>query len=217
MTEPSSAALASIAPVVLVGGRSVRFGRDKLLVDLGGRPMVAAPIAALREVFGPRVTAIGPCDPAVRALADAWLPDDHPGSGPMGGILTALERFRGPVLVLAGDLPAIDAATVRALVDAFLAIPEAAVALATAADDGGLRDHPCAAVYGRPMRAILAAARHAGRFGLRDAIAGVPASGVIRVGCPPARLANVNRPADLPLTSSAPNAAARAASGASPA
>ena len=47
------------------------------------------------------------------------------------------------------------------------------------------------------MAAVLAAGLHAGRFGLRDAIAGVPASAVIRVECPTEALANVNRPSDL--------------------
>lgn len=183
--------------MVLVGGRSVRFGRDKLLAEVAGRPMVAAPIAALREIFGPRVTVVGDCDPAVRGLADAWLPDDHPGTGPMGGIATALERLGQPTLVLAGDLPAIDAATVRLLVEAFLSRPDAAVALATTCDEEGLRVHPCAAVYGRLMRVVLDSGLHGGRFSLRDAIAGVPASTVIHVECPAAALANINRPSEL--------------------
>lgn len=182
---------------MLVGGRSVRFGRDKLLAEVGGRPMVAAPIAALREVFGPRVTVVGDCNPAVRTLADAWLPDDHPGTGPMGGIATALARLAKPTLVLAGDLPAIDAATIHRLVDAFLACPDASVVLATTGQGSGSRDHPCTAVYGQPARELLDSRLRTRRFGLRDAIARLPASSVIRVEIAPAALANINEQAEL--------------------
>jgi molybdopterin-guanine dinucleotide biosynthesis protein A len=196
-TEPTPSALASIAPIVLVGGRSLRFGRDKLLADVGGRPMVAAPIAALREVFGPRVTLVGDCDPSVRNLAEHWLPDDHPGTGPMGGIATALERLGESTLVLAGDLPAINSATIHRLVDVFRSRPDAAVVLATTTEDGESRDHPCAAVYGQPMRHPFESALRSRRFSLRDAIARLPASSAIRVDVTAAALANINEQADL--------------------
>jgi molybdopterin-guanine dinucleotide biosynthesis protein A len=182
---------------VLVGGRSLRFGRDKLLADVGGRPMVAAPIAALREVFGPRVTVVGDCDPAVRALADDWLPDDHPGTGPMGGIATALARLGMPTAVLAGDLPAIDATTVRKLLDGRFARPDAAVVLATTGMGDGVRDQPCTAVYGPPMRQHLESAVRDRRFSLRDAIARLPDRSVVRIDCPAPALANINMQADL--------------------
>lgn len=196
-TEPVPAGLASIVPAVLAGGRSERFGRDKMLADVVGRPMVAAPIAALREVFGPRVVVVGPCDPAVRALGDDWLADDHAGIGPMGGIATVLARLGRPAMVLAGDLPAIDAAAVRRLAEAFLAAPAAAMALAISGESTEPREHPCAAVYGLPMREALESGLRRSRFGLREAIGRVPASSVVRVRLPERVLANVNHPADL--------------------
>jgi molybdopterin-guanine dinucleotide biosynthesis protein A len=181
MTEPPSAALASTAPVVLVGGRS----------------MVASPIVALREDFGPRVTVIGPCDPPVRALADAWLPDDHPGTGSMGGILTALERLAKPTLVLAGDMPAIDAATVRRLVHAALASPDAAVVMAMIGERKATRDHPYVVVYGGAMREILRSGLVRQRRGLDQAIADLPASAVLRVEYPGSVLTSINEESDL--------------------
>jgi molybdopterin-guanine dinucleotide biosynthesis protein A len=196
-TEPASAGLATIVPAVLAGGRSERFGRDKLLADVDGRPMVAAPIAALREVFGPRVVVVGPCDPAVRALGDSWLADDHPGTGPMGAIATVLDRLGQPTMVLAGDLPAMDAAAVRRLADAFLADPAAAVVLATSGKHPDLREHPCAALYGLPMLATLESGLRRSRFSLREAIGTLPASAVVRVPLPERTLANINDPAEL--------------------
>jgi molybdopterin-guanine dinucleotide biosynthesis protein A len=160
--------------------------------------MVAAPIAALREVFGPRVVVVGPCDPAVRALGDDWLADDHPGTGPMGAIATVLRRLGRPTLVLAGDLPAIDAAAVRRLADAFLsAAALAEVALATSGEHPDLREHPCAAVYGLPMLETLESGLRRSRFSLREAIGSRPASAVVRVPLPERVLANINDPAEL--------------------
>jgi molybdopterin-guanine dinucleotide biosynthesis protein A len=159
--------------------------------------MVAAPIAALREVFGPRVVVVGPCDPAVRALGDDWLADDRPGTGPMGAIATVLGRFGRPTLVLAGDLPAIDASAVRRLADAFLAAAVAEVALATSGEHPDLREHPCVAVYGLPMSETLASGLRRSRFSLREAIDSRPAAAVVRVPLPERILANINDPAEL--------------------
>ncbi len=64
--RPSPQFLATIQPVVLVGGRSTRFGRDKLREPVGcaREPLVQRPIRALRAVFGPRVMLVGECHPA---------------------------------------------------------------------------------------------------------------------------------------------------------
>jgi molybdopterin-guanine dinucleotide biosynthesis protein A len=95
-----SRSLDKIQPVVLVGGKSRRFGRDKLkeVVGAGGVWLVDRPIGALRAVFGARVAVVGECDAGVAARADMVIEDTRPGVGPIGGILSALEasaRGRG--------------------------------------------------------------------------------------------------------------------------
>ena len=89
--------LASVQPIVLVGGKSRRFGRDKLREPWGsdGRVLVQYPIEALRGVFGRRVKLVGACDPTVEQLADGVIADLHPGVGPMGGIVSALAQWHG--------------------------------------------------------------------------------------------------------------------------
>lgn len=92
--------------------------------------LVDRPIAALREVFGPRVLLVGDCHPDVARRGDAHRPDERPGAGPAEGILRALEGGSDAVLVLAGDLPTITARVVRDLLAAAEAAPSCDVVLA---------------------------------------------------------------------------------------
>lgn len=189
--------LDAIAPVVLAGGRSRRFGSDKLQEAVAGRRLVEHPIAALRGVFGSRVAIVGDCERSVQAAGDAWIPDEHPGIGPMGGIATALRRLGRAVLVLAGDMPAIDAATVLAIAEASLANPSTRVVLATTGVGERSRRHPCVAIYACSMHEVLEQAIRRERFSLVAAIDGLDPAQVVQVACEPRRLANINERADL--------------------
>jgi molybdopterin-guanine dinucleotide biosynthesis protein A len=140
-----------ILPVVLVGGQSRRFGRDKLQEPIArpGVPcqfLVDVPISALRAVFGPRVAICGNCAPQVQSRADTVIDDLHPGRGPVGGITSALSAARArqlsSVLVLAGDLPAVTSDAVSTVLDAAELHPSAAV-IAARTD----RIQPCIALY----------------------------------------------------------------------
>ena len=159
--------LTSIHPVVLVGGRSLRFGRDKLCEPVGTNGsewLVDRPIRALRDVFGSRVAVVGACDPRVTARADLVVTDRYPGVGPAGGILSALEQFLGDVFVLAGDLPGISSASVQAILNA-AAGSDAWMVLGVA--DGA---EPCIGLYRQRLRPLLAERLLAGRRSLHDLV-----------------------------------------------
>lgn len=148
---------ATVTPIVLCGGRSRRFGRDKLREVLAdGAWLIDRPIAALRAVFGARVALVGECDPLVAARADRVIPDRYPGKGPAGGILSALEATGGDVFVLAGDLPGIDAATVRRVL-------EGGQASSLAVYGAGPELEPCIGLYragaAEYLRAVVSAER----------------------------------------------------------
>lgn len=184
---------ASITPVVLVGGKSRRFGRDKLreIVNPTAREwLVDRPIAALREVFGPRVHLVGACDAAIVARADASLPDPYPGVGPLGGILAALESTRGGVFVLSGDLASITPRVVRQMLDTALAAQPHLLAVLASSD----RIEPCIGVYTPGARPYLAKALAAGQRALIDAI---PRECLLLVPVDSEATRNVNRPDDL--------------------
>lgn len=193
-TTPSQEFLASIQPIVLVGGKSTRFGRDKLREPMAhtGERLVQRPIAALRAVFGPRVRLVGECHPSLLSLADGIISDQFPGTGPLGGVLSALQLSAGPVFVLAGDMPAFDADSIQAIVAAAW---RDASAIAVWACSG--REHPCAGLYTKAATPLLASALNERRFTLRDAI---PARDVRLIPIEAAKVMNVNRPDELSLS-----------------
>ena len=84
---------------ILAGGRSRRMGTDKALVDFGGEPLIARPIAAARAA------GLEPVAIAKRTLpldVPTWI-DSYETSHPLSGLLTALEH--GPVVAIACDQP----------------------------------------------------------------------------------------------------------------
>jgi len=179
-------------PVVLVGGASARFGRDKLLEPIGdgGALLVDQPIGALREATDAPVSLVGACAPGVASRADGVIDDPYPGTGPTGGVLAALEAGPHDIIVLAGDLPGIDAATVRRLIDAANKYPDAWALIATTD-----RPHPTIGIYRQACVPALRAALESGRRSLERAI---PEDRRALVEVSPGACVNVNRPDDLP-------------------
>lgn len=181
---------------LLVGGRSRRMGTDKLLLRLpDGARLMERPGAALRAVCGACLQVGGG---TAHALADFTpLADAPQAEGPLAGLLAALYAARTAwVLVLAGDLPAVDAAFLAALQDEAERDPARALLPQSAA---GLQ--PLCAAYPRALAARIAAAAAAGE---RAVHAALPlearrawpyeeAAAAARIADP---FRNINRPSD---------------------
>ncbi|MEO8066510.1 MAG: molybdenum cofactor guanylyltransferase [Flavobacteriales bacterium] len=93
--------------VVLAGGKSSRMGFDKALIEMEGRTMLQRAVDLLRPHVR-EILVIG--DPLKYTPEHALaVPDDTPGMGPLGGLVTAMKRARYVrLLVLACDLPNIN-------------------------------------------------------------------------------------------------------------
>jgi molybdopterin-guanine dinucleotide biosynthesis protein A len=177
----------AFSAAVLTGGRSRRMGRDKAFVAVDGEPMVRRVTRALRAAGAIEVVAVGRDEGGLLAEGiDRFLPDAHPGEGPLGGVVVALDDAVAPVVVVvACDMPDLTAEAVRALVVALAADAQLAVAVA----------EPLCAAW-RPAHALAALQRAfaGGERTMTTAIALLPS---VVVAVDPAALRNVNRPDDL--------------------
>jgi molybdopterin-guanine dinucleotide biosynthesis protein A len=115
--------------VVLAGGKGRRLGGDKAIVELEGRALVHYPLEALHEVCDD-VVVVAKRDtilPPLSGIADLWIEPDAPRH-PLAGVTHALRLAAGrPILVVAVDLPLMDAATLRAIMTAELGSGDVAV------------------------------------------------------------------------------------------
>ncbi|MFN4256888.1 MAG: NTP transferase domain-containing protein [Saprospiraceae bacterium] len=104
--------------LVLAGGRSQRMGRDKTVFDWHGKPQREHLADVLQSLgipahFSCRAEQVAEFTENQRVIADTFLE-----LGPFGAILSAFrERPDAAWLVVASDLPLLDAATLRFLVE----------------------------------------------------------------------------------------------------
>lgn len=122
------------------------MGQDKARLVWEGVPLVVHQLERLEGLMAGALVIGGD-------YSDLGLPavvDEHPGEGPLGGILTALGQSRS-ALILAVDMPRVTTATLRALLQR-----TGADAVVPRHPDG--RMQPLAALYRASARAKLQAA-----------------------------------------------------------
>jgi molybdenum cofactor guanylyltransferase len=102
--------------IVLAGGRSSRFGGDKLMEGLDGDALLERAVAAVRAVADEVIVAGRPgnaASPTIRSFVDA-----EPFGGPLLALLGVLREARGAVAVIVGgDMPRLVPAVLRAMLD----------------------------------------------------------------------------------------------------
>jgi molybdopterin-guanine dinucleotide biosynthesis protein A len=109
-----------MAGLVLAGGESSRFGRDKASALLLGRPMLDWVCNALAAVCG-RVIVVAP---SVRGLPAVSVPferldDAFPGEGPLGGLVSGFRGLgSGTALAVGCDMPLLEPPDLEAIVAA---------------------------------------------------------------------------------------------------
>ena len=106
--------VAGVAGILLTGGASRRMGFDKAMLEVGGVPNAVRLARLLEEVAAPAVE-VGPGCSGL-----AHVRERPAGSGPLAALCAGADGLcraghRGPVLVLACDLPFIDAGTLKVL------------------------------------------------------------------------------------------------------
>jgi molybdopterin-guanine dinucleotide biosynthesis protein A len=109
----------TVAVVVLAGGRSSRFGRDKLAEPLDGRPLLDHAIEAARRLTAEVLVVVSPGSVLAVPAGVRVVEDERPFEGPLAGVAAGLAATdAGIVVVLAGDSPTIVPGVLERLVAA---------------------------------------------------------------------------------------------------
>jgi bifunctional UDP-N-acetylglucosamine pyrophosphorylase / glucosamine-1-phosphate N-acetyltransferase len=146
----------TLAVVVLAAGQGTRMksSRPKVLHSIAGRSLIGHVLATAGELQPGHVIAVvrHARDTVVESITDA-MPnalivdqDEIPGTGRAVEVAIAAlpADFAGDVVVVSGDVPLLDAATLRSLIDTHRAASAAATVLSAILDD--------ATGYGRIVR-----------------------------------------------------------------
>jgi molybdopterin-guanine dinucleotide biosynthesis protein A len=113
-----------VTGIVLAGGRSSRFGSDKLVAEIDGRTLLDRSVEAVAAIAAEVIVVVAPDDD--RPLPQAEVPvravvDGEPYGGPLVGLRAGLEEAREPiVVVVGGDMPSLRPSVLGALVRALL-------------------------------------------------------------------------------------------------
>ena len=121
---------APIGGIVLAGGRSSRFGRDKLAEPIDGRSLLDHAIRAVQTVASEvLVVAAAGADPPLPEGVHV-VRDPVPFEGPLAGLaagLAGLDPAVDRVIVVAGDMPSLVPAVLDRLIGALAASVDAAI------------------------------------------------------------------------------------------
>ena len=185
-----------LSAAIIAGGQARRLGgRDKSRLVVRGRTIIVRQLDVLQRVSDE----VFLVSPFAERHADLGLPvhaDVVAGAGAIGGVLTALERARHDlVLVVACDLPFLDARLLLALVELARTADGAWPATSRGVE-------PLVACYRRDARAVIRARIEAGALRLMDLdgalrMARLEGEALAACGAPEELLANVNTPEDL--------------------
>ena len=155
-----------VTGVVLCGGASTRMGRDKALIEIDGKSLVRLVAERVAECAAPVLLASG-ASRRFDNLPYEEILDAAPGAGPISGLVAALSASPHDLLVAAAvDMPFVSADVFRLLLE--LRAHEDAVVPVTR--EGR---QPLHALYHRSALPHLTDALERGRYGLRDALAGL--------------------------------------------
>lgn len=170
------------------------MGRNKAAIEVDGVPMGRRVAAVLAAAEAHPVVLIGGDRAELDVLGYDVVADRHPGEGPLGGVITALEYFseaddEALVAVVACDLPRLHAAVVGELFTALGDHPDADVAMARTE-----RRESAVAVWRPSACPALANVFAAGTRAVHEA---VDALTVVDVTVAADALVNVNDPEQL--------------------
>ena len=152
---------AHLSSVVLAGGKSSRFGRDKAEMEFSGQRVLNRLMETLREFPFQKIAVV-----CAQNQQGDWpefvmvLKDDQEGLGPIEGIATSLRHLPGGVLVTACDMPLVSRELIQWLLDNYDGHADAVIAR----HQGGIE--PLLGIYEQSFLPAMEEAIMAGRYAL---------------------------------------------------
>jgi molybdopterin-guanine dinucleotide biosynthesis protein A len=194
--------LPDVTGIVLAGGRSARFGSDKLVVELDGRRLLDHALAAIAAVAPAIVLVVAP---GSTVIIPGGLPslvrvvhDAEAFGGPLVGLNAALAAVDTPIaVVVGGDMPRMVPAVLHRLATT-IGPDRAAASLEVPG-----RVHPLPmAVDTAAARVATAAVLDRGGRSLRDLLLelgaiSIPAPAWLALDPTAATIVDIDRPSDL--------------------
>jgi len=184
-----------MAGVILAGGASSRFGSNKALAELSGRPVISHTADILNKLFQERLLITN--TPHIYEFLN-WntTPDLYPGEGPLAGIHSALATIKAKRAFIAGcDMPFLNQKLIRHLCQAVIGC------------DAAIPRHcrgiePLYAAYDKNIlaeleRSLRSGDRKVSLFLERIRVRWVDEQEILGLGMDLTTFYNINRPADL--------------------
>jgi molybdenum cofactor guanylyltransferase len=189
-----------VGAIVLAGGRSARFGRDKLAEQIDGRSLLERAIEAVGAIAIETVVVAAP-DSAPRVPTGVSVTRDvRAYEGPLAGLATGLAAIRPAVervILVGGDMPTLIPVVLRRLLHELDTHD-----LAVLADEAGPRPLPMAmrrSRAGPAVERLLATGERRLRALLSDLDVAVVQPAIWRADDPSGQtLRDVDVPGDLP-------------------
>jgi len=165
------------AAALLVGGRSLRMGRDKALLDWQGQPLWRVQLQKLSTLC-PAKLLISCREGQANSFSGAAVervfdPPDNPG--PLGAIAGCLEKAQMQVLALAVDMPGMTEEFLRALIQMAGSVGCGIICRATHGYE------PLCALYPLPALPLLRNQLQEGNFKMQDAVQRLVDAGLMQV------------------------------------
>ena len=155
--------MASLSAVLLAGGKSSRMGQDKALLPLPscGHLLWQRQLRVLEELEPREIYWSGPERPGLPEKVHI-VPDTLRNAGPLGGVCSCLWKATTDiVVVLAVDLPRMDAAYLKALA-------QRCTPVRGAVPQNGDELEPLAAIYPATLHELAADRLRQGRYAMQD-------------------------------------------------
>ncbi len=191
--------MTNIRGAILAGGGARRFGGGpKGLAIVGGERILDRLVRTLEEATGVAPLLVANAEDATSWRPDLTVvPDVMPGTGALGGILTAVLEAPAPVVLVAWDMPFVPPGLLRRLADG---LKEADVVIPESPGRRGVE--PLCAAYGpacaEPIRRCLDSGdRRAIAFHDQVEVHRLPMAAIREFGEPSRIFFNVNTPGDL--------------------